>query len=103
MQLLAGLVGATARDGTPLELPEIPLTPRCFQTRRLVRYRGSWYVFPNEEPRPSGDGEGGIVKSMGLDGFSDPRLLWQSSVPDLYRQRAQAGGDGPHEGERRQG
>lgn len=81
MQLLAGLGQATAPNGTPLELPEIALKPRCFQTRRLVRYRGSWYVFPNEEPRPSGDGEGGIVKSMGLDGFAEPRLLWQSSVP----------------------
>jgi 3'-phosphoadenosine 5'-phosphosulfate sulfotransferase (PAPS reductase)/FAD synthetase len=28
-----------------------------------------------------GHGEGGIVTSMGLDGFANPRLLWQSSIP----------------------
>jgi 3'-phosphoadenosine 5'-phosphosulfate sulfotransferase (PAPS reductase)/FAD synthetase len=38
-------------------------------------------VFPNEEPPPAGDGEGGIVRAMGLDGFANPRLLWQSRYP----------------------
>ena len=81
MDLLAGFAEEAPADPADDDLPRVPLRPRCFQTRRLVQHRGLWFVFPNEEPRPAGDGKGGIVTSMGLDGFAEPRILWQSSLP----------------------
>ncbi len=60
----------------------VPIRPgACFQGRRILQHRGSWYVSPDEEPRPGGEGTGSIQSGMGARGFRDPRLLWQSSIP----------------------
>jgi 3'-phosphoadenosine 5'-phosphosulfate sulfotransferase (PAPS reductase)/FAD synthetase len=80
MQMLAGLGPALAPDGLPAEFPRIKLTPQCFQLRRLFRYGEDWYVSPNEEPPPSGEGKGSVDKSLGLKGFAAPRVLWQSDL-----------------------
>lgn len=81
MQMIAGLGPALAPDGLPADFPRVKLSPRCFQFRRILDYRGSWYVSPNEEPRPGGEGKGAIDRKLGLKGFAAPRLLWQSSIP----------------------
>jgi DNA sulfur modification protein DndC len=80
--MLAGFSSAPQAPQEPAsgELPRVALTPRCFQTRRLVLYRGAWYVYPNEEPRPGGEGKGEIQRGAGFHGFAEPRLEWQSEL-----------------------
>jgi len=72
---------------TALELEGVRLRDRCFQGRRLVNYRGSWYVFPSEEPRPTGSGRGSIARTAGFRGFAAPRVEWQSGIPMANGQR----------------
>jgi DNA sulfur modification protein DndC len=78
MLYLPGFEELSTQDAA---LPRRRLTPQCFQGRRLVRHGGQWFVFPNEEPRPGGEGKGRIAVGMGLEGFADPRILWQSTIP----------------------
>lgn len=76
-----GFAGLGAKSRASAELPQVPKLPRCFQGRRLVEHGGEWFVYPNEEPPPQGNGEGEILRSAGFHGFVEPRLQWQSSIP----------------------